>query len=272
MKNIRHRWYLSPLLALLFLSCGGCGDKDKGGSIATDSLAMDYTVLRILPHNTDAFTQGLVITDNKILESTGQKGTSWIAEVNPASGNHDKKVNLDPQYFGEGITVLNGKIYQLTWENKVGFIYDAETYEKIGEFKIPTAKNNEGWGITHDSKQLILSDGSEKLYFVDTTNFQVTRAVTVTGNGNKIRNLNELEYANGFVYANVWETNWIVKIDPANGKVVGRLDLTPLSAEIRSMAPNADYLNGIAYDANSDALLVTGKLWPRTYLLRVNKL
>ena len=230
-------------------------------------MAIGYSVVSTLPHNTDAYTQGLIIHNNKVLESTGQKGHSWIAEVNPGSGNHDKKVTLDSRYFGEGITVLNNKIYQLTWEEKVGFIYDADTYKKLGEFQY----NTPGWGITHDNKNLIMSDGTDKLYFLDTTNLKVIRTLTVTDpSGVRVKNLNELEYIDGYIFSNIYETALILKIDPKSGKVVGRLDLSTLANEIKRMYPNADVLNGIAYDKNSRALLVTGKLWPKSYLIRLN--
>ena len=230
-------------------------------------MAIGYSVVSTLPHNTDAYTQGLIIHNNKVLESTGQKGHSWIAEVNPGSGNHDKKVTLDSRYFGEGITVLNNKIYQLTWEEKVGFIYDADTYKKLGEFQY----NTPGWGITHDNKNLIMSDGTDKLYFLDTTNLNVIRTLTVTDpSGVRVKNLNELEYIDGYIFSNIYETALILKIDPKSGKVVGRLDLSTLANEIKRMYPNADVLNGIAYDKNSRALLVTGKLWPKSYLIRLN--
>lgn len=258
------------LVGLLFTGfiLYACGDKQNNEVEASvDSLALSYSVVSTLPHNTDAYTQGLIIHDNKVLESTGQKGQSWIAEVNPGSGQHEKKVTLDNRYFGEGITVLNDKIYQLTWEEKTGFIYDAQTYKKIGEFKY----NTPGWGITHDNKNLIMSDGSDKLYFLDTANFQVIRTVTVADPaGTKVKSINELEYIDGYVFANVYETALIVKIDPVTGKIVGRLDLSSIANEIKRMYPNTDVLNGIAYDKNSKALLITGKLWPKSYLIRLN--
>ena len=255
-------------LTVIALIVGACGDKpnnEVGGPV--DSLALKYSVVSTLPHNAEAYTQGLVIYENKVLESTGQKGHSWIAEVNPGSGQHEKKVTLDSRYFGEGITVLNNKLYQLTWEEKTGFIYDAKSYKKLGEFKY----NTPGWGLTHDNKNLIMSDGTDKLYFLDTTNLQVIRTVTVSDPaGTKVKSINELEYINGHVFANVYETALILKIDPANGKIVGRLDLSPIANEIKRMYPNTDVLNGIAYDKNSKALLVTGKLWPKSYLIKLN--
>jgi glutamine cyclotransferase len=259
-------WLHAVGMVVLILS--SCGDKTNNEeSPSGDSLALNYSIVSTLPHNSEAYTQGLVIYNNKVLESTGQKGQSWIAEVNPGSGQHEKKITLEPRYFGEGITVLNNKMYQLTWEEKTGFIYDARTYKKLGEFKY----NTPGWGLTHDNKNLIMSDGTDKLYFLDTTKLQVIRTLTVTDpTGVKVKNLNELEFVDGYVFANVYETALILKIDPTTGRVVGRLDLSALANEIKRMYPNTDVLNGIAYDKNSKALLVTGKLWPKSYLIRVN--
>jgi glutamine cyclotransferase len=176
-------------------------------------------------------------------------------------------VILDSEYFGEGITVLNKKIYHLTYQEKTGFIYDANTYNKIGEFNYTT----EGWGITNDNKNLIMSDGTDKLYFLDTTTLKVVRTLPVTDvAGTRVKNLNELEYVNNYIFANVYESPWIVKIDPASGKVVGQLDLTPITSEIKRMYPNAYELNGIAYDKPSDALLITGKFWPKSYLIKIH--
>jgi glutamine cyclotransferase len=220
-----------------------------------------------LPHNTDAFTEGLTINNGKVYESTGQNGKSWVAEVDPGSGTHDKKIILDSQYFGEGITILNNKLYYLTWQTKIGFIYDARTYKMLGEFHFDT----EGWGLTHNDKELIRSDGSEKIYFLDSAKLSVTRTITVTDNGARVKNLNELEYVNGYLFANVYETSRIVKIDPSTGKVVGRLDLSTIVEEIKRMYPNTAELNGIAYDKNSNALLITGKLWPKSYLIRIQQ-
>jgi glutamine cyclotransferase len=254
---------LIATLSLLLISCGEKKSEESAGS--ADSLAISYTVLKTLPHDTDAFTEGLAIYNNKVYESTGQNGKSWVAEVDPGSGLHQKKIILDDRYFGEGITLLNNKIYYLTWQTKIGFIYDATTYKQIGEFTY----NNPGWGLTHNDKELIMSDGTEKIYFLDTTKLSVTRTLTVKDEGGNVKNLNELEYVNGYIFANVYETSGIVKIDPATGRVVGRLDLSAIVDEIKRMYQNTAELNGIAFDKNSKALLVTGKLWPKSYLIRL---
>lgn len=258
--------YSSAASVCLVLMFASCTPKKSSETKALESTnAIRYSVISVLPHNDEAFTEGLVIYDSKILESTGQDN-SWVAEVNPGSGNHDKKIILPAQYFGEGITVFNNKLYQLTWKDKLGFIYDAKTYKKIGEFKY----NTEGWGITHDAKDLIMSDGTSKLYFLDSAKLSVVKTLNVTDAGVSVKYINELEYINGFIYSNVWQTEWILKINPADGKVVGRIDLSSLTNEIRGAYPEADVLNGIAYDEKSKALLITGKMWPKSYLIRLH--
>jgi glutamine cyclotransferase len=222
--------------------------------------------MKTFPHNTKAFTEGLLIHNNKLLESTGLNNQSWIAEVNLLTGEHDKKVTLPEQYFGEGIAVLNGRLFQLTYQEKVGFIYDAETYDRIGEFQYTT----EGWGLTNNGTHLIMSDGTHKLYFLDTTALKPVRTLSVTDpSGAKVSNLNELEFINGFIYANVYETSTIVKINPATGLIAGRLDLSALVNETKRLYPDASELNGIAFDPNENTLLVTGKFWPKAYVVRI---
>ncbi len=248
------------LLAWWMLACGP--KKKTEQPPGTPQIA--YSIYKIFPHDTQAFTQGLVVEQGRLLESTGQNGTSWIAEVDIATGKQEKKVVLDTEYFGEGIAVLNNKIYQLTWKNKKGFVYDFHTYKKLGEFTY----EREGWGITHDGKNLIVSDGTEKLYFLDTVSLQPVRTLSVTENDITVKNLNELEFIDGFVYANQWQTNFIVKIDPATGKVVGRMDLAQVAEAVYPGNPNADVLNGIAYEPKSKMVLITGKLWPNMVALK----
>lgn len=252
---------------LIILSVACQKTKDNPTTTVDDTLALKYTVLSVLPHYEKAFTEGLVIHNNKILESTGLNNQSWIAEVDIATGAHDKKVILAGHYFGEGITVLNNKVYQLTYREKSGFVYDASTYQKLKEFTYQT----EGWGLTHDDHTLIMSDGTDKLYFLDTVNFSVVRTLAVKdAPGIKLKNLNELEFVDGHIFANVYETSQIVKIDVPTGKVVGRLDLSTITNEIKRMYPNTYELNGIAYDRNKNAFLVTGKNWPKSYLINIH--
>jgi len=254
---------ISFVIAFLFISCE---KKSAEKETAVNSNALNYSLLSTLPHNDKAFTEGLVVYDERLLESTGQNNQSWIAEVDQSTGQHEKKVILGGEYFGEGITVLNKKIYHLTYQERTGFIYDVGTYEKIGEFNY----NTEGWGITNDNKNLIMSDGTDKLYFLDTTTLKVIRTLPVSDvAGGRVKNLNELEYIDNYIFANVYETPWIVKIDPTSGKVVGQLDLSAITSEIKRTYPHAYELNGIAYYKLSDALLITGKFWPKSYLIRI---
>jgi glutamine cyclotransferase len=250
------------LLVILFFLLS-CRSKEKtGGKKAPDDI-IPYKVTNIFPHDRNSFIQGLVIHDGRLFESTGQSN-SWIAEVNIATGVQDKKVTLDSKYFGEGITILNNKIYQLTWQSKVGFIYDWKTFNKTGEFQY----EYEGWGITHNGKNLFVSDGTDKLHILDTVTLKDIKVLEVKDQGIKRDSLNELEYIEGFVYANVWMTNTIVKIDPLNGEVVGKMDLSKMGQEVRLKDPDADVLNGIAYETKSKTILITGKRWPAYYAIR----
>lgn len=240
----------------LIISC-----KPNGGDVTE----IPYTVVKIFPHDTSAFTQGLVIEYGRLFESTGQEGASWIAEVDLASGKQDKKVLLANQYFGEGITILNNKIYQLTWKGHVGFVYNINSFEKMSEFQY----EYEGWGITHDGKNLIVSDGTDKIHFLDTTTLKEIKVLDVKQGSSPIDKLNELEFIDGYLFANRWMTNEVLKIDLSNGNVVGRLDLTELARQANQVNPTADVLNGIAYEKKSGLLLVTGKWWPLLFAMRL---
>lgn len=250
-------------LWVIFLVGVACSSK-KADENESLTKKIEYTIVKVFPHDTKAFTQGLVVHEGQLLESTGQNGTSWIAEVEITTGKQEKKVELDKQYFGEGITVLNNKIFQLTWKSKVGFIYNLD-YKKIGEFTY----NREGWGITQNGVDLIASDGSDKLYFLDSATQAVKKTLPVTDNGIAVNNLNELEFIDGYIYANRWQTNFIVKIDPATGSVLGTLDLSEVAEVVYPGNPNADVLNGIAYEPKSKLLLITGKLWPAMVAIRL---
>jgi glutamine cyclotransferase len=254
----------SVFLACLVLLVIGCKTKEKKEAASQDLI--HYSIVKVFPHDKSAFTQGLVVEQGRLFESTGQFGTSWVAEVDIATGKQDKKVVLDKKYFGEGITILNDKIYQLTWQTKIGFVYDLRTFEKIREFEY----DREGWGITHNGNNLIVSDGTNQLYFLDTLTLEPVTILKVTDGDKPSEKLNELEFIDGFIYANQWQTNFILKIDPTNGKVVGRMDLTELAERVFPLNPNADVLNGIAYEKKSKMLLITGKLWPAMVAVRFN--
>lgn len=259
-------YIIKTAIAFAFvLSVTGCGgDKKESSDNEPDPLAIRYAIKGEWAHDTEAYIQGLVIHDGVLYESTGQEN-SWIGVIDISTGEPDKKVILDDQYFGEGITILNNKVYQLTWESNVGFVYDLTTFEKIGEFTYET----EGWGITHDSTHLIMSDGTNTLTFLDTVSLKPVRTLKVTDESGPVEKLNELEYINGFVFANKWETNLIYKIDPKTGKVAGRLDLSALARDAKLRNPQAEVLNGIAYHHDTGLMLVTGKNWPRLYVLQL---
>jgi glutamine cyclotransferase len=250
------------LLAVICFAIASCSKKEK--EEVNDNL-IPFEMVKGFAHDVTAFTQGLVIYNGKLYESTGQKGTSWIAEVDLATGKQDKKVNLDKKYFGEGITILNNKIYQLTWTTHEGFVYDVNTYKQLKTFNY----SYEGWGITHDGKDLIVSDGTDVLHFLDTVTLKDVRVIHVKENGVSVNQLNELEYVDGFVYANVWQTPYILKINPATGEAVGRIDLTSLGDQIAKFNGSFDVLNGIAYESKTKTFLVTGKYWPVLFAIKL---
>ena len=225
-----------------------------------------YQIVNIFPHDSNAFTQGLILMDGKLLESTGQEGFSSLRRVELESGKVLKKVDVPVPYFAEGLTALNGRLYQLTWQHNTGFIYDAQTFDRLGEFNY----QGEGWGLTTDGQSLILSDGSNLLRFIDPAGFRVTRSIRVTDGSAPVRELNELEYVNGEIYANVWHDNRIATIDPQSGHVKAWIDLNGLMPESELQDPEA-VLNGIAYDQANDKLIVTGKLWPRLFEIKVKR-
>lgn len=235
---------------------------------------IDYVCINSYPHGTTSFTEGFLFDKGKLYESTGGNGTypqakSLFGIVNLASGEIIIKAELDKaKYFGEGITFLNGKVYQLTYKTKVGFIYNSITFKRVGEFTLPS---KEGWGLTTDGTNLIMSDGTNILTYLDPDNFRVIKKIFVTENIHVKKGLNELEYINDYIYANIWNTNMIIKINPDNGDVVGRLDLSSLAHEAKNIYPGSLEMNGIAYDSLTKSIYVTGKFWPRIYEIKLSK-
>ncbi|MES2692032.1 MAG: glutaminyl-peptide cyclotransferase, partial [Verrucomicrobiota bacterium] len=216
------------------------------------------------PHDRGAFTQGLVFYRGSLIESTGLNGQSSLRELELETGKVRKRVDVPAAYFAEGATVLGDRAYQLTWQNKKGFIYDADTFQLQKEF----AYEGEGWGLTTDGHSLILSDGTARIRFLDPTTFAVTKTIEVTAAGKPVPHLNEIEFIQGEIFANVWQTDHVMRIDPATGIVRGIVDFSGL-LPAHERAQDTDVLNGIAYDAASDRLIVTGKKWPRLYEVRL---
>ncbi|MGQ0601198.1 MAG: glutaminyl-peptide cyclotransferase [Anaerolineales bacterium] len=226
-----------------------------------------YIVMREYPHDAAAFTQGLQFVDGVLYEGTGLDGASSLRRVALETGEVLQQIDLDFEYFGEGVTVFDGRVYQLTWDTNVGFVYDVATFEQLQTFSSPT----EGWGLTHDGQRLIMSDGTATLYTLDTATLAQAPLVTVADATGPIALLNELEYINGYVYANVWHTDRIAKIETASGRVVAWLDLAGLRPAGTLASPQA-VLNGIAYDAAKNRLFVTGKLWPTLFEIELRSI
>jgi glutamine cyclotransferase len=222
-----------------------------------------YEVVNAYPHDPQAFTQGLVYRDGMLYESTGLNARSSLRKVRLETGEVLQQRRLEARYFAEGLTDWGNQLLQLTWETNIGFIYDLQTFEPVRTFTYA----GEGWGLTHDGRRLILSDGTTALRFFDPETLQETGRVVVMDAGRPVDDLNELEFVEGRVYANVWLTDRIAAIDPASGRVTGWIDLTGLRP--RGGAAGDDVLNGIAYDAAGKRLFVTGKLWPRLFEIRV---
>ncbi len=231
--------------------------------------AVDYDIeiLEKLPHNTTWYTQGLEFYGGKLFESTGLNGSSKIIEVNMQNSTEKRSKDLDKKYFGEGITILNDKIYQLTYKAQTCFVYDLNTFEQINEFKYNIL---EGWGLTNNGKELLMSDGTEKIYFIEPETFQVKRSIKVHNEEGDIQFLNELEMINDTLYANVYQYDLIVQIDPNTGMVLGHIYM----AELRNaFEPNLemDVLNGIAKDSSKDGFYVTGKKWPFMFRVKLKE-
>jgi glutamine cyclotransferase len=242
-------------------------DANTAGNTAGNTAApvkYGYEIVHIYPHDPGAFTQGLVFIDGKLYEGTGQEGRSSLREVELQTGHVLKKVDVPEPYFGEGIALLNNKVYQLTWQHQVGFIYNADNFEQVGKFNY----SGEGWGLTTDGHSLILSDGSNRIRFLDPDSFQVTKTIAVVDGNLPVNELNELEYVNGEIYANIWHDNRIVTIDPQTGRITGWIDLTGLLPP-GDVQDDEAVLNGIAYDQAGSRLFVTGKLWPRLFEIKL---
>jgi glutamine cyclotransferase len=229
--------------------------------LAIPARADTYQIVHVYPHDSQAFTQGLIYLEGHLYESTGLEGRSSLRMVDLATGRVLQKYDLPAEYFGEGLTDWGSNLIQLTWKAHKGFVYDRFSFSLVRTFPFP----GEGWGLTHDALHLILSDGTPYLRFLNPKTFRETRRVRVTDEaGHPVENLNELEYVHGEIYANIWQTNEIVRISPQTGKVLGRIALSGIIDE-QELEGSGAVLNGIAYDPAGDRLFVTGKLWPKLF-------
>lgn len=269
---------MRQLLLLIFIIIlhNGCSDSSTNSESETSESIpatplVNYVVTNYFAHDSSLFTEGLLFHNGHLFESTGSpkelpQTKSVIGISDLTTGKFEPKIEIDKsKYFGEGIVFLNSKLYQLTYKNQIGFIYDAKTFKEIGQFKY---SNAEGWSLTTDGTNIIMSDGTNSLTYLDPVKLTPVRRLQVTENGYPVKNLNELEFIKGFIYANIWTSDIIVKIDPSSGKVLGKIDLSSLTNEARKINPNAEVLNGIAYDSTTDKVYVTGKLWANIYQIQ----
>lgn len=262
------------LLAIFGASCNNNTDKN-GNTIDYNNSAppsISYTIVKVYPHDTSSYTEGLEWRNNSFYESGGNYGKSKLSRYS-LEGKNLQSIPLTKEYFGEGITLFNGKIYQLTYREHKVFVYDSATFKKVGEFEWPY----EGWGMTNDGKHLIIDTGGSILYFIDPETFKILNQVSVNNNYGPVSSINELEYVDNFIYANVYETDTILKIDPQNGNVVGVLDMSGLLQKSGMPVNLQNYnnntgnvLNGIAYDSEKNTFYITGKLWPALFEIKLN--
>ena len=256
--------YMVLPLMVLAVACGNSGtdasnnNADKG-SVST-TLA-DYTVVKVYPHDPTAFTEGFFLKGDTAYESAGEPDKSRLFSYDLATGKVFQELKLAKQDFGEGISELNGKIYQMTWQQHIVYVYDAATFKKTGQLTWP----NEGWGMTTDGRQLIISDGSSHIYYINPADFSIIKTLNIQSDYGPLSQINELEFVDGFIYANVWQTDNIVKIDPATSKVVATYDLSDIRKKNGFQQNKDDVLNGIAYNKVTGNFVITGKNWDHSF-------
>jgi glutaminyl-peptide cyclotransferase len=263
---------LFSLCSFLFFALQSCNNTsatqtndDANSTNPVAELKPQYEIVAQYPHNTTSFTEGLEFMDSILLESTGQNGQSNVFKIDPTTGKELQKIALEDKYFGEGITAINNKIFMVTYQTEKGFVFDSKTLKKLKEFSY----KGEGWGLTNDGKQIIMSNGSNNLSYRNATTFAEENIKAIFDENGPLGNINELEYADSFVYANIWQTNYIVKIDPSRGKVVNKYDFTSLVNQYIINTPNVDVMNGIAYNKKSKTFFITGKNWPLLFEVKL---
>ncbi|MCI0659534.1 MAG: glutaminyl-peptide cyclotransferase [Acidobacteria bacterium] len=260
---------LTTIFCLLAAFHTGCETRgaEGGGSKGQAASNYSYEIINTYPHDPAAYTQGLVYHEGSLYESTGLNGKSSFRKIDLKTGRVLRKVELEPQFFGEGLTLLDGRAYQLTWQTQHGFVYQLDTFQTLKTFSYP----GEGWGLTHDGTSLIMSNGSNRIRYLNPGNFVTQRVISVTDGARPIINLNELEFIKGEIWANIWMTDRIARIDPGSGTVIAWIDLTGLlTSEDRPTDPGG-VLNGIAYDPDNQRVFVTGKLWPKLFEIRLKE-
>ena len=226
-----------------------------------------YRVVARFPHDPGAFTEGLLYLDGALYESTGLEGRSSVRKVRLETGQVVQRADLPPQFFGEGITAWDGRLIGLTWKSQMGYVLTLDGFDTLGQFGYP----GEGWGLTHDDREVIMSDGTPDIRFLDPKTLVETHRIHVTAQGRPVDQINELEWVEGEIYANIWQTDRIARIDPKTGRVLGWIDLAGLLPKADVIPQHTDVLNGIAYDAAHDRLFVTGKRWPHVCEIRLTE-
>jgi glutaminyl-peptide cyclotransferase len=273
-----HNKIFAVVLVLFSLACNSNENKkseviaETAGTGIPEAAVIPYTIINVYPHDTSAYTQGLEVYKGIFLESTGRYCCSTLRKVDPVTGKPSLLKKMDSRIFGEGLTVLRDTIYQLTWREHIVYVYDPKDFRLIRQMNW----TSEGWGITNDGKSLIISDGTDKLYIVEPAGLKLQKVISVSDNLGPLNNINELEYVNGHIYANRYGYNFIVKIDPANGHVVGTMDFTDVlkkysKSDLTFVNNNADeaVLNGIAWDPVKKKMYITGKQWPNLFELQM---
>ncbi|MFN4892727.1 MAG: glutaminyl-peptide cyclotransferase [Bacteroidota bacterium] len=265
--NIKQYNYRNALIIIALFFCG-CGETRTGSVISTPPApkTLSFSIQATYPHDTAAYTQGLVVYKGAMYEGTGNYGRSELRKVDLPNGKTLQRATLGEKYFGEGITILRDTVYQLTWQEKKVFVYSLPGFKKIKEFDVTF----DGWGLTHDGTNLIVSNGSGELFFYRPQDFTLIRSQAVVEAGTPSFNLNELEYIDGFIYANQYTYPYVLKIDPNTGEVVAKIDLTDIWNRNRRAYPKADVPNGIAYDPDSKKIFITGKWWPELYEIQLS--
>ena len=277
------RLYFLILIVSLSIACSGATENSNANSVSVNTANANaannvnakipeytYEIVNTYPHDPAAFTQGLIFHNGFLYEGTGGKDGdpfySALRKVELKTGKVLQKFDLSRDYFGEGVTILGDKIYQITWREGTAFVYDVNDFKLLREFRYP----GQGWGLTHDGTNLIMSDGTHVIRYINPENFQTIRTISVFDErGRPQMNLNELELIKGEIWANVWEDETILRIDPANGKILGKINLEKLARDQMKSSPDADVLNGIAYDSEGDRVFVTGKRWNKLFEIKI---
>jgi glutamine cyclotransferase len=255
------------ILGVFITSCNPGPDKTNAGPAVPPPPTITFSVANTFAHDTSYFTEGLEFYKGKLIESTGLNKKSKLVQYDIVTGVPEKEIKLDDKFFGEGITVFRDTIYQLTYKEGIVHVYDAKTFNKIKELPYT---NGEGWGLTHDSAHIIGTNSGNSLHYYQPTTFKLVKSVGITERGDAAININELEYINGYIYANQWQAPYILKIDPVKGEVIAKMDLTSIIQQEKAQNPEAMEFNGIAYNPETKKFYVTGKYWSKIYELQLS--